>query len=100
MRIFRYIPPDAIDSNVHVITVIEYVDKQEIHMTAKEMERLDEIRKWNIFVKLHESCIRLLYGNSIFHIIDLFVSPKRILNLITIILRTLFTLFYFIYITI
>lgn len=28
---------------MHVITVIEYVDKQEIHMTAKEMERLDEI---------------------------------------------------------
>jgi len=64
MRIFRYIPPDVIDSNAHVITVIEYVDKQEIHMTAKEMERLDEIRKWNIFVNLHESCIRLLYGNS------------------------------------
>jgi len=64
MRIFRYIPPDVIESNVHVITVIEYVDKQEIHMTAKEMERLDEIRKWNIFVNIHESCIRLLRGNS------------------------------------
>lgn len=41
--IYVYIPPDVAGSNVHVITVIEYIDKQEIYMTAKEMERLDEI---------------------------------------------------------
>lgn len=49
MRIRLYIYPDVAGSNVHVITVIEYVDKQEIHMTAKEMECLDEIAGWHIF---------------------------------------------------
>lgn len=40
---YFYIPPDVIGHNVHVITVIEYVDKQEKYMTVKEMERLEEI---------------------------------------------------------
>lgn len=35
-----YTSPGIIASNVHVIVVIEYVDKQEKYMTAKEMERM------------------------------------------------------------
>lgn len=40
---YFYILLNVAGSNVHVIIIIEYVDKQEIYMTAKEMERLDEI---------------------------------------------------------
>lgn len=42
---------------MHVITVIEYVDKQEIYMTAREMEHLDEIGGQNIFVNIYRSHI-------------------------------------------
>lgn len=43
MHISFLYPSDVAGPNVHVITVIEYVDKQEKHMTAKEMECLEEI---------------------------------------------------------
>lgn len=48
---------------MHVIAVIEYVDKQEKYTTAKKMERLEEI-KVEYFcqrLSLHKLYIRLLY---------------------------------------
>jgi len=60
---------------VHVITIIEYVDKQEIYMTVKEMECLDEIGKVAYFLQRSDLVLDCYTWKSYF--IDLKVVLKE-----------------------